>query len=148
MNFCFKLLTVCLLGLGLNACAFFSSDNQQNVQRSVYVLTEMNGTPFQASKIPYLQFHEGFMVSGAICNSFIGQGELVDGTLFVRDFATTRTLCPDPQLNELEFALGNMLMLGAGFETSGNELTLTGPELVLKFQVYNFTDQGLSQTDG
>lgn len=105
-------ITVLLLaGFALIGCA--KELTQNDLMYHNFVLTEINGKPFEGEKIPNLAFNEGFRVSGSICNSYTGQGEMVGDILYVRSMAMTKMLCADQNLNDLEFTFANMLMTGA-----------------------------------
>ncbi len=141
MNTYFKLMIIglaILTGLNLGACA--GVPTQGELLHHNFVLTEVNGVVFTGEKIPNIQFNEGLKVSGAICNNYMGQGELVGDKLFVKELASTKMLCFDQNLNELEFAFGNMLMNGATVNYSGNELMLSGDGYRLKFKLQDFVD--------
>ena len=44
-----------------------------------------------------------------MCNGFNGQGKLSEGELTVKTLAMTRKLCTEPQLNELDQTIADML---------------------------------------
>lgn len=85
---------------------------------------------------PTLEFGDDFLVSGRICNNYRGSGELRDDVLSVRAVASTRMLCPDTGLNELETKFFKMLEGGAALSMDGDRLTLKqgGSSLVFKAQ--------------
>jgi len=112
--------------------------SQNDLLHHNFVLTEVNGEAFTGEKIPNLQFNEGFRVSGAVCNSYAGQAELVGDILYVRQLATTKMLCFDQKLNELEFTFGNMLMNGARLKFEEDVLTLKGEGHSLKFETADY----------
>lgn len=95
-----------------------------------FVLIQIDDAAYTASSdqgipAPTLEFDGDFMVSGRICNTFRGGGELVDGVLTVKILATTKMLCGDPNLNQLETIFFQMLEGGA-------ELTMNGDRLYMK----------------
>jgi heat shock protein HslJ len=108
--------------------------SQEDLLRRNFALVEVNGEPFTGEKIPNLQFDGDFRVSGVICNSYAGQAELVGDILYVRQLASTKMLCFDQKLNELEFTFGNMLMNGARLKSERNSLTLMGEGQSLLFE--------------
>jgi heat shock protein HslJ len=92
-----------------------------------FLLREANGVSFTGSeKIPSLEFNEGFRLSGAVCNRFTAQAELRDGVLRAKQAASTKMLCVDPALNQLESDLYRLLQDGAALELDGAHLRLTG----------------------
>ena len=125
--------------LSLGACVGKAVDSADLLHHN-FVLAEVNGQPFSGEKKPNIQFNEGMRVSGAICNNYTGQGELAGGKLYVRQLASTKMLCFEQGLNELEFAFGNMLMNGAEISYRGNTLTLSGEGRVLKFELRDYVN--------
>ena len=73
-------------------------------------------------------------VSGVMCNRFSGEGKLSEGELKVKTLAMTRKLCTEPQLNELDQAIGNMLRKGAQVDLTEDQLTLATAEKTLTFK--------------
>ena len=141
MNICYRLIIFGLAvftGVYSSACA--GVPEQSKLLHHNFILTEVNGTAFIGEKIPNIQFGEGLKVSGSVCNNYIGQGELIGDKLFVRELASTKMLCPDQDLNELEFAFGNMLMAGATISYNWNTLTLVGDGYRLKFKLQDLVD--------
>lgn len=130
-----------IAGISLIGCG--KSLTQSDVMHRNFVLTEVNGKAFESEEIPNIEFNEEFRVSGAICNFYTGQGELVGDILYVRSMAMTKMLCAEQNLNDLEFTFANMMMNGArisykgDFLTSGDEvrsLILKGEGTTLKFE--------------
>ena len=80
----------------------------------------VTGTP----RKPDLAFDEEFRIAGGICNRFVGQAELNGTILTVRQMASTRMLCPDETLNQLEHTFASMLTQGATLNLTGETLTL------------------------
>jgi heat shock protein HslJ len=92
-----------------------------------FILREANGMSFEGQeKVPSLEFNEGFRLSGAVCNRFSAQGELKDGVLRARQAASTKMLCLDADLNQLESDFYRLLQDGAALELDGKYLRLTG----------------------
>jgi heat shock protein HslJ len=73
-------------------------------------------------------------VSGVMCNTFNGQGKLSEGELKVKTLAMTRKLCTEPQLNELDQAIGDMLRKGAQVDLTEDQLTLATADKTLMFK--------------
>ncbi|MBQ4132252.1 MAG: META domain-containing protein [Desulfovibrionaceae bacterium] len=141
MQICLKLLAgamTTLLISGLGACTGISS--QSDLQHHNYVLVEVNNAPFNGERIPHIEFNEGGAVSGAFCNEYMGHGELANDRFFIRNLVSTKMLCADRNLNELEFVFANMMMNGARLERNGNELILSGNDYTLKFELRDFVN--------
>ncbi|MGO4741960.1 heat shock protein HslJ [Serratia quinivorans] len=86
---------------------------------------------------PNIEFGEKMHVSGAMCNRFFGNGQLQDGVLTVKGLATTRMLCADPQLNQWDRTIGDVLGKGAKVTLSAQQLTLSSGDHTL---VYTLRD--------
>lgn len=99
-----------------------------------FTLSEINEANFSGERIPTLEFGDGFMVTGRICNSYRGQGELVDSVLTVKAIASTRMLCPGTGLDELETRFFQMLDAGAQIAMDGSRLTLKQGDTTLTFK--------------
>lgn len=141
MNICYRFIIFGLLALtGIYSTACAGVPDQGELVHHNFILTEVNGIVFTGERIPNIQFGEGLKVSGAVCNNYMGQGELIGDKLFVRGLASTKMLCPDQALNELEFAFGNMLMDGATISYSVNTLILVGDGYRLKFKLQDLVD--------
>lgn len=90
-----------------------------------FVLTSVNGKTFKGKdQIPSIEFNEGFRVTGAVCNRFMGQGTLESGVLRIEKMASTMMMCPDQKLNELESTFAAMMETGAAISLEGTLLTL------------------------
>lgn len=107
------------------SCAGGNPPERKDLVHRRFVLAGVDGQTYaKTSRLPDLEFLEDFRVSGSVCNRFAGQGELSGATLTVRRMASTRMLCPDDALNELETRLAGMLQAGAEISLDGNTLTL------------------------
>lgn len=84
---------------------------------------------------PNIEFGETMYVSGAMCNRFFGNGQLRDGILTVKGLASTRMLCPDPQLNQWDAMIGDVLGNGAKVTLSAQQLTLSGSDHTLVYKL-------------
>lgn len=75
---------------------------------------------------PNIEFGEKMTISGAMCNRFFGQGQLENGVLTVKNLASTRMMCADPQRNQWDQMIGTVLANGAKVSLNGQQLTLDG----------------------
>lgn len=150
------LLTLGLLAIGLAGCSDAVSPSSESEQsatvggapapadaltqkdllRHRFVLVSVNGSDFSGKEQrPELSFTEEFRAFGGICNRFTGQGELVDGVLFVRGMALTRMLCADQDLNELEGLFAAMMEKGAAARLEGSRLILEEGSTILEYEL-------------
>ena len=118
----------------LSGCLSSKPVGQNDLLYHNFTLAEVNGKPFSGEKIPNIQFNEGFRISGSVCNAYTGQAEMTGDTLSAPQLASTKMLCFDQELNELEFAFGNMMMAGARLKLENGFLTLEGEGVRLKFK--------------
>lgn len=100
-----------------------------------FELATVDGETYVAGvePVPYIAFNEGMNVSGAMCNQFTGQGELTEGTLVVKQMASTKKLCVNDNLNKLETDFSMMLMNGSAIALEGDKLTLSKDDRKLEF---------------
>ena len=97
----------------------------QDLLHHRFLLVSSDGKDFNAKeRVPSIEFNEGLRVSGAVCNRFTGQGRLTGNILTVEQVASTKMLCIDHDLSELENLLLRML-------SEGVELRLDGQNLVV-----------------
>ncbi|QLM08321.1 heat shock protein HslJ [Escherichia fergusonii] len=110
--------------------------NRDQLQHHRFVLESVNGKPVTGETTqPELSFGENMTVSGSMCNHFTGKGKLSDGELRVKDLAMTRKMCTNPQLNELDKTISQMLSNGAQVDLTANQLTLATAEHTLMFKL-------------
>ncbi|MBY7516912.1 heat shock protein HslJ [Escherichia fergusonii] len=110
--------------------------NRDQLQHHRFVLESVNGKPVTGETTqPELSFGENMTVSGSMCNHFTGKGNLSDGELRVKDLAMTRKMCANPQLNELDKTISQMLSNGAQVDLTANQLTLATAEHTLMFKL-------------
>ncbi|NDJ57793.1 heat shock protein HslJ [Enterobacteriaceae bacterium 4M9] len=112
----------------------------EQLQHHRYVLQSVDGKPLSgldAARQPEISFGENMHVAGAMCNRFMGQGKLTGDTLKVEGMASTRMMCIEPQLSELDNVIGAMLNDGAQINLAGQELTLKNAQHTL---VYTLAD--------
>ena len=98
-----------------------------------FVLVSIDDKPFSGDKAPSIEFNENFHVSGAICNRYVGKGELQNNTLTVPNMASTKMICNDKVLDELEVSMGRMMVTGAKVTFKDNTLTLEDDKQKLTF---------------
>lgn len=132
-----------MLALGaflcLAACAGAGTPVPADLQHHRFVLESVDGNPFvSVTGAPDIEFNQDLRVSGRICNRYAGQAVLENGILTVSRMASTKMLCPDPDLNSLESLFISMLMAGAQVELSGNTLTLRQGGHVLVYRLHDW----------
>jgi len=140
-----------ILILTVAGCGLVSSKKQNSSGVSLYPeltpaqiellhhnfnLTSVNGLPFPTSgQPPRIEFNQGFRVSGQVCNTFSGFGSLTDNVLLVTEMVSTRMLCADQNLNNLENLIITMLQNGVLLHQQATTLTLSRGEDVLVFSL-------------
>lgn len=109
----------------------------EQLQHHRFVLESVDGKPLtlpgNSQRQPSIDFGEKMHISGAMCNRFNGQGQLNDGVLTAR-LASTRMMCVEPQLNELDNLLGQMLAAGAHVSVTNDRLTLKNAQHTLVYK--------------
>ena len=140
-----KLIALSVISLALTGCvnpgkAFVQPEQLQNHR---FVLENVNGKAVKTattqpeisfSALPDISLVNNISVSGQMCNRFNGQGKLSEGELKVKTLAMTRKLCTEPQLNELDQAIGDMLRKGAQVDLTEDQLTLATADKTLMFK--------------
>ncbi|OXL38730.1 heat-inducible protein [Enterobacter mori] len=140
-----KLVAVTFLSLALAGCVNpgKASVQPEQLQNHRFVLENVDGKAItKTATQPEISFSalsdisliKNITVSGVMCNSYNGQGKLSEGALTVKTLAMTRKLCTDPQLNELDQAIGDMLRKGAQVDLTEDQLTLATAEKTLMFR--------------
>ncbi|MEB7916590.1 heat shock protein HslJ [Enterobacter mori] len=140
-----KLVAVTFLSLALAGCVNpgKASVQPEQLQNHRFVLENVDGkTITKTATQPEISFSalsdisliKNITVSGVMCNSYNGQGKLSEGALTVKTLTMTRKLCTDPQLNELDQAIGDMLRKGAQVDLTEDQLTLATAEKTLMFK--------------
>ena len=131
-----KHIALALAVVALAGCATPGHKAKITAQQLVhhrYVLTQVDGAPLDATtRMPDISFGEDLHVAGSMCNRFMGQGELHGDVLKVKGMASTRMLCAEPHLNELDTLIGQML-------GSGAQVTQTQKKLELKTSQHTLT---------
>ena len=87
-----------------------------------FTLAKVNEADYHGEQRPFVEFGEQGLVSGKICNTFRGPGQLSDGVLTVEAMASTRMLCQVGGLDELETRFFDMLSKGAEISMDGSSL--------------------------
>jgi len=132
-----KLVALSLFSLALAGCVNPGKASVQagQLEGHRFVLESVNGVAIKPSAVPpEMSFGEKMAVSGVMCNRFSGQGKLSEGELKVKGMAMTRKLCSEPQLNELDATIGDMLSKGAQVDLTEDQLTLATAEKTLMFK--------------
>lgn len=88
----------------------------------VFILTKVNGVEYSGEQMPLIEFSENSMVFGKICNNFNGHAKLTDETLTISPIASTRMMCPQTELNQMEHQFFEMLEKGATITMDGTNL--------------------------
>lgn len=132
-----KLVRLIALSVMLAGCvnAGTASVQKQQLQNHRFILESMNGTNVKTDPpAPEINFAEDMTVTGTMCNHFSGKGKLSGGKLTVKSLIMTRKFCIDPQRNELDRTLDDMLREGAQVDLTEQQLTLTTAAATLIFK--------------
>ncbi|MEE7632053.1 heat shock protein HslJ [Enterobacter hormaechei] len=140
-----KLAAVSLISLALAGCVNPSKASVQTEQleNHRFVLENVDGKAVKGGKTqpeirfsaqPNISLINNIVVSGTMCNGFNGQGKLSEGELTVKTLAMTRKLCTEPQLNELDQTIADMLRTGAQVDLTEDQLTLATANKTLMFK--------------
>lgn len=140
-----KLIALGVISLVLTGCVNpgKASVQPEQLQNHRFVLENVNGKAVKSattqpeigfSALPDISLVNNISVSGQMCNRFNGQGKLSEGELKVKTLAMTRKLCTEPQLNELDQAIGDMLRKGAQVDLTEDQLTLATADKTLTFK--------------
>ncbi|CAH5289129.1 Heat shock protein HslJ [Enterobacter cloacae] len=140
-----KLMALSVISLVLTGCVNPGKASVQPEQLTShrFVLENVNGKAVKSTTTsPEISFNalsdislvNNISVSGTMCNRFSGQGKLSEGELKVKTLAMTRKLCTEPQLNELDQAIGDMLRKGAQIDLTEDQLTLATADKTLMFK--------------
>ena len=140
-----KLIALSVISLVLTGCVNpgKASVQPEQLKNHRFVLENVDGKAVQGmptppeisfNALPALNLVDNISVSGTMCNRFNGQGKLSEGELTVKTLAMTRKLCTEPQLNELDHTLGDMLRKGAQVDLTEDQLTLATADKTLMFK--------------
>jgi len=137
-----KLIALSVISLVLTGCVNpgKASVQPEQLKNHRFVLESVDGKTATTqpeigfSALPDISLVNNISVSGQMCNRFNGQGKLSEGELKVKTLAMTRKLCSEPQLNELDQAIGDMLRKGAQVDLTEDQLTLATANKTLMFK--------------
>lgn len=135
----FKAVSLALSTILLAAC---TTQAPQSIQQSDllhrhFVLQSVDGKTIGGDKNrmePGIEFGEKMHVSGAMCNRFMGQGELQNNILKVEHLASTRMACIDPARAALDPIITDVLSQGAEVSLIKGQLTLKNANHTLVYQ--------------
>ena len=99
-----------------------------------FVLVEANGAQPVGEREIYFDVDDSMMLAGRICNNFRGQGELKGDILSMAQGISTRMMCMNNELSELESMMLGMLNKGALAVLAGDRLTLRRDGATLVFE--------------
>jgi heat shock protein HslJ len=133
-----KALALFVLSILISGCASNSNNNNSGLQKELihrnYVLINYDGQTIEPKNMsPRIEFGETFFVSGAMCNSFAGQGSLRGDVLKVSNMAATQAMCMDDVRNQLDGVISEMLTKGVKIKLEDKILTLTNKKHTLIF---------------
>ncbi|EEP91942.1 heat shock protein HslJ [Yersinia kristensenii] len=105
-----------------------------------FVLISVDGQSPVKTPGPSIEFGENMHISGAMCNRFMGQGELKNGVLTVKGLASTRMLCSEKQLNQWDALISQVLNSGAKVTLNKGQLTLSNNDHTLLYQLKDWVN--------
>ncbi|AJJ05470.1 heat shock protein HslJ [Yersinia pseudotuberculosis] len=121
-------------GNNMNPVANSSHVTESDLLHHNFVLVSVDGKPPVKTPEPNIEFGENMHISGAMCNRFMGQGELKDGILTAKGLASTRMLCADEQLNQWDALIGDILHSGVKVTLNKGQLTMSNSTHTLVYQ--------------
>lgn len=134
-----KLASLMLATMVLAGCAQSGDKTTvtaQDLQHHRYVLQTVDGKPLTGIKrLPELSFGENMHISGAMCNRFMGQATLEGNTLKANGLGMTMMMCAEPQLNQLDRMINDMLTSGAQTSLEEQKLTLKTSQHTLVYKL-------------
>ena len=128
----------------LSGCVYNSkmSTGGEQLQHHRFVLESVNGKTINSSDTPLdVSFGEKqpllnhIYLSGEMCNRFSVTAKISNGELKASDLTTTRKICSDAQLNQLDATLSTMLRQGAQVDLTEQQLTLATADQTLIFKL-------------
>ncbi|NIH31052.1 heat shock protein HslJ [Hafnia paralvei] len=135
----FKAVSLALSTVLLAACTTQAPQTlqQSDLLHRHFVLQSVDGKTIGSDKNrmePGIEFGEKMHVSGAMCNRFMGQGELQNNILKVEHLASTRMACIDPARAALDPIITDVLSQGAEVSLIKGQLTLKNANHTLVYQ--------------
>ena len=134
-----KITALALAAIAMVGCAQSgdkSTVTTQDLQHHRYVLQTVDGKPLTGiQRMPELSFGENMHIAGSMCNRFMGQATLEDNTLKTKGLGMTMMMCPEPQLNELDHMINDMLTRGAKVGLAPQQLTLKTSQHTLVYKL-------------
>lgn len=98
-----------------------------------YYLESVDGKELLGERHPYIEFGPDLAFHGQVCNSFRGKGTLMDGVFLSGPILSTRMLCPDSELSQLEPRLFDHLERGMKLTREEGKLVMTTGDTRLVF---------------
>lgn len=142
------IISALLAGCGMNQSGNHTINdvkNGSNVTESDllhhnFVLVSVDGKQPTKTPGPNIEFGEKMHISGAMCNRFMGQGELKEGVLTAKGLASTRMLCSDEQLNQWDSLIGDVLHSGVKVTLNQGQLTMSNNAHTLVYQLKDWVN--------
>ncbi|GEA13554.1 META domain-containing protein [Alteromonas sp. KUL49] len=114
-----------------------------DLQHHNWQVIAIDGTPLSPdvdNRLPNIEFGENFTVNGfSGCNSFFGQGELMDNKLRVANMGQTRKMCI-PNEMDTEQAITSTLVDWSHIEWSEKDITLKGKQHTLTLKLRDWVN--------
>lgn len=138
-----KKLTALIAGATLGAILLSGCHTEEKVKPDDllyhrFALVQANGNKVnveQDQEIPYIEFNENFNISGKMCNNFSGQAIYKDNKITSDNLVSTKMLCPNDELNKLDYMIDEVLKRGANVTLKNNQLTLKSGNDTLIFNL-------------
>ncbi|MEW7315088.1 heat shock protein HslJ [Buttiauxella gaviniae] len=134
-----KFASLALAAMVLAGCAQSgdkSAVTVQDLQHHRYVLQTVDGKPLTGiHRMPELSFGENMHIAGSMCNRFMGQATLEDDTLKAKGLGMTMMMCAEPELNQLDHMINDMLTAGAKVALAPQQLTLKTSQHTLVYKL-------------
>ncbi|AOM39914.1 META domain-containing protein [Xenorhabdus hominickii] len=84
-----------------------------------------------------ITFNEKMLISGAMCNNFMGESKLKHNILTVKHLASTQMYCVNEKLNQWDQVINDVLTKGAKVSLKGEQLTLINGKNTLIYTLWN-----------
>ncbi|MCD8350340.1 MAG: META domain-containing protein [Planctomycetaceae bacterium] len=119
---------VMVVGLGVAPAA-----DPDTVIGHRYALTRVDGEAFASEREVFIEFGENYFITGRICNVFRAPAAYRNGILKSEAIASTRMLCPDQGLSQIETGFLQALQDGVSAVRYGDRLQLRRDAAVWEF---------------